>query len=180
MKVIIRLKGGAGSGNFNHAGIPGHVGGSKPTWSGDKSEEYEGYTVRNGRFGLTKDRWAVDRGEGEFGPWEDTPAKAVEENTKLIENAAENAKYQEKYESAKAEVLSGNPMSRQAMSVLSNGGKYVSTSRATAILRGLGISAKDTSAIVSRLGVFGETSFGTQLHSPEELVTRARNYLKIG
>ena len=28
MKIIIRLKGGSGSGNFGHEGIPGHVGGS--------------------------------------------------------------------------------------------------------------------------------------------------------
>jgi len=30
MKVIIKVKGGPGSGNFDHAGIPGHRGGSAP------------------------------------------------------------------------------------------------------------------------------------------------------
>jgi len=33
MKFIIRMKGGSGSGNFGHAGVPGEVGGSAPTGS---------------------------------------------------------------------------------------------------------------------------------------------------
>lgn len=32
--VLVALKGGAGSGNFHHAGVPGHVGGSAPQGSG--------------------------------------------------------------------------------------------------------------------------------------------------
>jgi hypothetical protein len=33
MKFIIRMKGGSGSGNFGHEGIPGHIGGSAPSGS---------------------------------------------------------------------------------------------------------------------------------------------------
>lgn len=38
MKIIIKSKGGPGSGNFNHKGIPGHQGGSAPT-SGSSPED---------------------------------------------------------------------------------------------------------------------------------------------
>lgn len=44
MKILVKIKGGSGSGNFNHAGIPGHQGGSAPklfgipdTWEWDSA-----------------------------------------------------------------------------------------------------------------------------------------------
>lgn len=38
-KIIIHLKGGPTSGNFNHAGIPGHQGGSAPSGTGGSTIE---------------------------------------------------------------------------------------------------------------------------------------------
>ena len=38
MKFIVRLKGGSGSGNFGHEGIPGHVGGSASERGGGSEE----------------------------------------------------------------------------------------------------------------------------------------------
>jgi len=31
MKILVKVKGGPGSGNYDHAGIPGSVGGSAPS-----------------------------------------------------------------------------------------------------------------------------------------------------
>lgn len=48
MKVIIRFKGGAGSGHHGHAGVPGQRGGSLPRGSGDGSG---GGSTKTHRFG---------------------------------------------------------------------------------------------------------------------------------
>jgi hypothetical protein len=48
MKATIKLKGGKGSGNFNHKGIPGKVGGSIPNSSSAPMTESQKYAVSQG------------------------------------------------------------------------------------------------------------------------------------
>ena len=47
MKILVKVKGGPGSGNYGHGGIPGHQGGSTPNSGLDRvwTDSYGGETV---------------------------------------------------------------------------------------------------------------------------------------
>lgn len=85
MKIIVSFKGGEGSGNFDHAGIPGHVGGSAPgkgsdspstakVWTGEPltSEEQIAAQIQAGKRlraklvdGLDKTHLPIDESRGD-------------------------------------------------------------------------------------------------------------------
>jgi len=46
MKILVKVKGGPHSGNFDHAGIPGHQGGSAPSFSIEPGESFDAYRSR--------------------------------------------------------------------------------------------------------------------------------------
>jgi hypothetical protein len=62
MKITFRLKGGEGSGNEGHAGIPGHQGGSKPTGRTSESDHKDKPKVEEPK----KKRWSANHKWEEF------------------------------------------------------------------------------------------------------------------
>jgi len=176
--MIIRFKGGPGSGNFNHAGRPGKIGGSyaadkggagygsvssKPLWAGSEEVTEEGFTVRNGRFAAAN-KWSVDE-EGNQGPLADSPAEAVKAFMKLQGESSHNQRVQESWNKAIESIKKGS-YSKEDFDALTGHKPNIVKTRALSIARAYGMRATDAERfvnIVKRKHSEGFTASGYEL-----------------
>ena len=167
--------GGGGSGGGGDGDISGIVG-PKPGWAGDKVAIEGDEVVRNGRF-ANKDKWAVERQEGEFGPFENTPSEAVSANRDLRREGQHNSDVNKRRAEVEQHLREGT-ISDEDARIMTHGYQHMTSAAVYAYSRSTGLRDKDAKEIVRKVPVARVTSSGSNLHDPYQFVSTLQKHNK--
>jgi len=140
---------------------------------------HNGHTLWKGKFGLTKDSYAVFEDGVLRSNWRKTPEGAVADYERGNAEAAENAKIETKIAKSVAAIKSGEYSQTELANALGTGANHVTRGAIGGVLQRLGLRSTDIKTVLDKTG-YGVNAAGQTTWVPRKTIEYARERGFIG